>query len=314
MVVQQCPVCDSSKNKFLAQYKNKYKLYSCTECDLYFYIPRDYTREQYEQDYFRTDTPFDYSIWLANLKEIHSSKKGEEKYCNYSYLKEIVKLVPKIIPSGSTILDIGCGSGFTLKKLKEKGYKIYGIEIVEQLVKGLLSLGYDVYNGDFSDYPKTWNMPHLVIASEVLEHLDEPLQFLKAVKEKFSSAILLVTVPSPNRVSRFKKIDDPCDYPPYHFTRWSKRSLEYALKKAGYREIEIKEYPVPASETPYPAYPAIISFLGRAVLRPLRKHSKEPETTPVAIFVSRALLSRVFAFYYTLLGAKGWSMIATAKP
>jgi hypothetical protein len=76
---------------------------------------------------------------------------------------------------------------------------------------------------------------------EVLEHQDKPREFLEMVKGLLrEGGYIAGSVPNMERL--FVEIDWKCnhgDYPPHHFLRFSKSSLEKALNFSGFKEIEV---------------------------------------------------------------------------
>ena len=78
----------------------------------------------------------------------------------------------------SSILDVGCGEGFTLKKLEEHkiGKKNEGIDNSATAIK----LGHKIYpnlklaEGDIYNLKYADSSFDMLICTEVLEHLDDP--------------------------------------------------------------------------------------------------------------------------------------------
>ena len=98
-----------------------------------------------------------------------------------------------------SILDVGCGEGFTLNRLKEKGIgkKLEGIEYL----KAAIELGHKTYpninikQGNIYNLPYKDNSFDLVLCTEVLEHLDDPQKGLKELV-RVSKKYLVVSVPN----------------------------------------------------------------------------------------------------------------------
>ncbi len=68
------------------------------------------------------------------------------------------RIIFKIIENNSKVLDLGCGSGELLSKLKEeKDIEAYGIEIKEKLIYSCMEKGLTVFHGDIEsgllEYP-----------------------------------------------------------------------------------------------------------------------------------------------------------------
>jgi 2-polyprenyl-3-methyl-5-hydroxy-6-metoxy-1,4-benzoquinol methylase len=98
-----------------------------------------------------------------------------------------------------SILDVGCGEGFTLNRLREKGIgkTLEGVEYS----KAAIELGYKMYpdtkikQGNIYQLPYKDNAFDLVLCTEVLEHLDDPQKGLKELV-RVSKKYLVISVPN----------------------------------------------------------------------------------------------------------------------
>lgn len=96
-------------------------------------------------------------------------------------LRPDLRAVAALIPSGSHVLDLGCGDGALLDHLKcEKGVSGRGIEMSEAGVLACVRRGLSVRQGNLqeglADYPdKNFDV---VILSQTLQFLDDPLMIL----------------------------------------------------------------------------------------------------------------------------------------
>ena len=107
---------------------------------------------------------------------------------------------------GGRVLDVGCGGGFLLERLAERGYSGVGVDLSPESVaianERLLGLGagdrlraetgsaYDPPAGPFD----------LIALTDVLEHLEDPRACLRALREVVAPGGLVV-VSTPNRRS-----------------------------------------------------------------------------------------------------------------
>lgn len=91
-----------------------------------------------------------------------------------------------------SVLDAGCGEGFTLSRFEEKhiGHNLEGVDFLDTAIK----IGKKVHpklklkQGDIYKLPYKDNQFDLVLCTEVLEHLEYPekaLQELKRVTKKY---------------------------------------------------------------------------------------------------------------------------------
>jgi len=92
------------------------------------------------------------------------------------------------------------------------------------------------------DFKRAYN---IITAFEVLEHVYEPMKFLKEIHSLLDeSGVLILSCPPfykfENTAKGYRKYKWWYnDYPPHHVTRWKPFTLHYALKKAGYPTIDV---------------------------------------------------------------------------
>ena len=115
----------------------------------------------------------------------------------YSPSGERVRRVAQILGDdikGKKILDIGCGDGTMGKALKEKGAIVVGTDISKKAIEKAAhvldtTFVFDVEGGDISTISNDFNV---VIASEVIEHLFDPKNFLLNMKSRMKKDSKLV--------------------------------------------------------------------------------------------------------------------------
>src|SRR3954466_4136718 len=134
---------------------------------------------------------------FRNLKEI-----DYDDYWKFRGWQLNGKLKPRetvmlgLIPSGSKVADIGCGNSLLPVKLKEKGCTVSVADISTIVLEQYRKLGISGFELDL-EKASAIRLPNkfdYLILSEVLEHLRNPEEVIKALKP-FTSAFLL-TVPN----------------------------------------------------------------------------------------------------------------------
>lgn len=102
------------------------------------------------------------------------------------------------LPKDCVVLDIGCGVGSNLSTLKSAGLNVVGLDrssYALSLARKKSNL--PLITGDLNDLPIHSNSVGLIIAIDILEHLDDDLNgidsFHRVLKE---GSILIVTVPA----------------------------------------------------------------------------------------------------------------------
>jgi len=101
---------------------------------------------------------------------------------------------------------------------------------------------------EFYEYAKEKNLKFDVITFfEVLEHQDKPREFLEMIKGLLKEGGYIAGS-VPNRERLFVEIDWKYyhgDYPPHHFLRVSKSSLEKALNFIAFKDVEVYKSDLP---------------------------------------------------------------------
>jgi 2-polyprenyl-3-methyl-5-hydroxy-6-metoxy-1,4-benzoquinol methylase len=241
----KCPICYTEveernfKETYVSPYNNQeYKRYECPNCDVHWWEPLKTIPEFYESEVFEVYIAFHEGV-VARLREHH---------------KAFFKYFPSNVRG--RLLDVGCGDGRFLKHAKEQGFEVWGIDFDKKSVENVKrSLGIDTVFAtsleEFHKYAKEKNLKFDVITFfEVLEHQDKPREFLDIVKGLLKEGGYIAGS-VPNRDRLFVEIEWKYfhgDYPPHHFLRFSKSSLEKALNFSGFKDVEVYKSDLPFME------------------------------------------------------------------
>lgn len=130
-----------------------------------------------------------------NFKK-HSSRNPLQRFLIRAFLNALTKEAEKLNPE--SVLDAGCGEGFTLEKLREHGVggTLVGIDVQQQAIEHGRQIhpNLSLQQGSIYELPFKNEEFDLTICSEVLEHLDDPeraLRELARVTKKYT----IITVP-----------------------------------------------------------------------------------------------------------------------
>ena len=102
------------------------------------------------------------------------------------------------------ILDVGCGPGIFLIEAKKRGWEVYGTEFTDNQIQYLKSKGINTFQGKITSSSFNENSFDVIISSEVIEHINNPVEevsnfnlFLR------KGGLLYITTPNFNAIERY---------------------------------------------------------------------------------------------------------------
>ncbi len=204
-----CRICDNSENnrpitlyEMMYGTREPFEYFFCGACGCLQIvdIPADLS-QYYPQDYY-SYTPSDKSLRRPNL---FSRKKFEYIFFKKGLLGRLLSLFkPEVygqfrcfrnvaLSKQSSILDVGCGSGRELVKMREHGFtNLTGID--PYLPKSIdYGQGLIIHKRELCTLEGTWD---IIKFNHVFEHLPDPLDALKHVQRLLSrNGTCIIRVP-----------------------------------------------------------------------------------------------------------------------
>jgi SAM-dependent methyltransferase len=182
-------------------------------------IEKEFYEKTYRSVYDHQD-PED--LWDASLPEAK---------------KRVSRFIDLFLPD-TRVLEIGCASGYFLFEVEEKVKSATGVELTKEYVLFARGRGLNVRES-LDEIPA--GSCDLIFMFHVLEHIDDPIHFLKELKKKLSpSGKLIIEVPNVEDVLvSVYKIEDHLDF--YweiaHNYYFSKTTLKRVLDTAGFQSM-----------------------------------------------------------------------------
>lgn len=231
-----CPICDSSNASVLFIYdfsKWKYNcktfLCRCGECKIIFNWPRP-TSENISSFYGP-------GYYVFKRDDIDSFKRAILTYVR------TVKLVEGLV-SSRKVLDVGSAGGHLLALLKQLGWEVTGVEISraasEQSIK---QWNIGVFNGSIHEFSKNRMTFPLVTAIDVLEHVPDPVPFIRAIRNVCEPNGYLV-IDTPNGKSFHYKIFGAAwrGFNPFHIQLFDIDNVTSLLESNGFEFLKAFTY------------------------------------------------------------------------
>ena len=216
-----CPCCNSEIT-IIVPASNDYFSYNCRKCLHEFFMPSHLQKGHITPDLYKND---------ADYKGDLEKSKDYRYLIQWNHLKALKYL--KNQRGFKYLLDIGTFNGFFVKFLREKGFNAYGVDFNEDAIKN--GIGNYNLNGHLSTSVEDFgiNKFNVISAFEVIEHLENPNQFLQKISTLLEDrGLLIISCPNNKMLWRVQ-----VDHPPHHLSRFSPQSLNEILEKNGFEVI-----------------------------------------------------------------------------
>ena len=149
---------------------------------------RDTVTLTHLEDIYKADSNIGY---LQDINEI--AKPYGIDFLNY--INEMLQTFGKNVNS---ILEVGCGGCTILSQLKNQGYETIGIDPSPIALKDGAKKGINVIN-EFFPTPKFTEKVDLIMHSDVIEHVSDPVDFLiEQRKQLTQNGLIIISLPDAN--------------------------------------------------------------------------------------------------------------------
>jgi len=228
--IRGCPACNTHDGRNLGE-KNGFDIIVCGACKSLYTdrVPVATESENYDEYYGESNLSVPNFI-LKRLAEIIGEFEGSRK--------------------ANRLLDVGFGAGTMLEVAKDMGWVVSGIEVSRPAAEQARERGFDVFLGGLRDAKYPDNHFDVVTASEILEHMPEPVADLKEIVRILRpGGLFWATTPHANGLSfKILKLDWSVMSPPEHIQLYSKAGTRKMLKEAGFNSINLQTHGLNPSE------------------------------------------------------------------
>lgn len=180
-----------------------------------------------------------YGEWLDSASSLQKKQLAKAQlFKQYARQIEMIGRLFKQKPHTIHVLEFGMGWGYWSRMAKAYGYQVSGLELSPARVAHAQSMGLTV----IEEVPKQQKY-HFIYASQVFEHLKEPLEVLKTLqKQLHKKGVIYVRVPDGQGIEQAlikNGWSEGLDaiHPLEHINCFTRNTLIGLGKKAGLRAI-----------------------------------------------------------------------------
>lgn len=229
----ECPICFENKGVFVKKWENGYESLRCGNCGLIYCNPMKAFIQGYNEAYE------DGGKYSGHLKIISNTiKEKGESALGWPY-KTFLKYIRRNNIRFNTFFEVGCGIGHFIYYMNKLGFKAQGCDISVSAQKAAKELfGINILLSDFNERTVERESQEIIIAFELIEHLERPMNFFRIVESKLRKNGLFF-LSTPNSDTGYPLTwNIPGAIPPFHLCIFNKQSLTQAAKLSGLEIID----------------------------------------------------------------------------
>jgi 2-polyprenyl-3-methyl-5-hydroxy-6-metoxy-1,4-benzoquinol methylase len=138
-----------------------------------------------------------YGPWSTDVRSLFESKRWKAKPLLSMLRKAKADTPPR------NVLDIGCGGGWTIASLHDKGWHALGYDYDPQFLSFGRARGMDLRHGGVREAVAAGERADLVVCGHVLEHTPDPFEFTRELAKLVADdGILYLEVPHSRRIPK----------------------------------------------------------------------------------------------------------------
>ena len=232
-----CPLCGSDQRQFPFRLRGPYSVVHCTACGLYYLYPR--LIESAMQQAYRESSYYE----GGTCGYADTSYIAQESALRATFKRLLHNLAKRGL-TGGDLLEIGCGYGYLLDEARLFFNRRVGTEFSPQGAEIARVTGAEVFVGGIEQVPLQHKFD-CVVATQVIEHVYEPLSFVKRLANhtKPGGHIVLATPDIGGVLRKLMGRRWPSFKAPEHVVYFDFQTLSSLMHQAGLQGVHRLPYP-----------------------------------------------------------------------
>jgi len=297
----RCPVCGSeTRTSELIGGWGAWLV--CQECTLEFAWPLELNQEPTRlfQDAYEGGTALNAAKDFVDRVRLREAILKKPSLWFWTPAFEMtIQWLKENLRNGGQVLEVGCGLGFMLHELRNRGFEVKAIDVAKAAVDLNRRDGFKVWHGTVNSLPDDFGEFDAVVSMFMLHHLTDPLGFVRLLRRRWPKAIVSVAQYGPSN------IDPERSRPPRTLTRWNRTSISKLMKIAGY-DPRVLVLPSTGAEL------SVFKAIQRSEVIQLALDKIE---VPLVVFrTNMRLMNEVFSKIATSRRKEGYVLLAFGRP
>jgi len=232
-----CPLCESERRTFPFRLHEPYRVARCMDCGLHYLYPR--LVESAMQQAYRES-----SYYEGGACGYADTSYTDQEFALRATFKRLLHHLTKRELTGGDLLEIGCGYGYLLDEARSLFERRVGTDFSQEGAEIARAAGAEVLVGGIEQVPFEAKFD-CVIGAQVIEHVYEPLSFVKKLADhtKPGGHIVLATPDIGGVLRKAMGQRWPSFKVPEHVAYFDYRMLSSLMRRAGLHDVRRLPYP-----------------------------------------------------------------------
>ena len=224
---KECQCCELKEMESIGQF-GEYEQLVCSGCG---YVRFVHGSEAVNHTLYEADTDYNDDLNVAN---------DFQDFIQWNHNKAQQFMQEKYPDARASVLDVGCFSGFFVKKLLQLGFNARGIDFNNKALefgKKQYELDKAISNETLQDLLEQGLKFDVITLFEVIEHLENIAEVLTQISSLLKKGgVIIISTPNSKMCWR-----PALDFPPHHLSRFTPEALRSCVTHHGFQSVRLLE-------------------------------------------------------------------------